>query len=154
MQVEELKCKISKINIWKRGEQKAPHKPLLILLALGKLLQGQTEIAYEEIREEMIELLIEYGHSNGRVRPDHPFVRLKNDGIWKLSENIKNDKYSEQLLLLNNVKGQFTQDVLELLRHNNRLIHSIIEQVLSEHFESEDQQRLREKIGYIVHNTQ
>lgn len=32
------------INVWKQGEQRAPHKPLLILYALGKWQRGTREV--------------------------------------------------------------------------------------------------------------
>ncbi len=38
MQPEELKAKLSNLSIWKKNGQRAPHKPLLILYALGKLV--------------------------------------------------------------------------------------------------------------------
>jgi|GEM_PF-5366572 len=39
----ELKERINNLSIWKKGDQRAPHKPLLILFSLGQLL------AYQEI---------------------------------------------------------------------------------------------------------
>jgi hypothetical protein len=32
-----LQSRIQDLNVWKRGERRAPHKPLLILYAIGKL---------------------------------------------------------------------------------------------------------------------
>jgi putative restriction endonuclease len=32
--------KITSLNIWKQEDQRAPHKPLLLLLALGHYQQG------------------------------------------------------------------------------------------------------------------
>ena len=34
---EEVLRQIAALNVWKRGEERVPHKPLLILLALGRL---------------------------------------------------------------------------------------------------------------------
>src|SRR5258708_26302042 len=31
------------VSVWKKGDERAPHKPLLILYALGKLLGGENE---------------------------------------------------------------------------------------------------------------
>ncbi|GEM_PF-2172686 len=38
MSPEELKQHIRQITVWKRGEQRAPHKPLLLLYALERCL--------------------------------------------------------------------------------------------------------------------
>ena len=32
------------INVWKRGEERAPHKPLLILYALARLQRGEPRL--------------------------------------------------------------------------------------------------------------
>ncbi|MDR5659251.1 hypothetical protein RH915_07095 [Serpentinicella sp. ANB-PHB4] len=38
MNANELKNRIENLSIWKKGDQRAPHKPLLILYALGQLV--------------------------------------------------------------------------------------------------------------------
>jgi putative restriction endonuclease len=30
------------LNVWSRGDQRAPHKPLLVLYALGRWSRGET----------------------------------------------------------------------------------------------------------------
>ena len=41
----------SKLRIWTNGEQRAPHKPLLVLYVLGRLLRGEVvPISYIEAR--------------------------------------------------------------------------------------------------------
>jgi putative restriction endonuclease len=44
-------------NTWKQGDQRAPHKPLLILYALGRWQQGKAEIAYGEAEPDLTALL-------------------------------------------------------------------------------------------------
>ena len=56
-----LLSKISEVSVWKRGDQRAPHKPLLILYALGKLLEGQNEIRFNDFYEPFKRLLQEFG---------------------------------------------------------------------------------------------
>jgi predicted restriction endonuclease len=45
---EKLLTRVRKVSVWKKGDQRAPHKPLLILYALGKLLEGQDEIQLKD----------------------------------------------------------------------------------------------------------
>ena len=71
---------------WQRRGERAPHKPLLILYALSRLRQGETQINYIEYEEKMLELLEEFGPPRKRHEAKHPFLRLANDGIWRLSE--------------------------------------------------------------------
>lgn len=53
MTPEELKQQIRQIVVWKRGEQRAPHKPLLLLYALGRLVNTE----HVEVRK---------GHTDGK----------------------------------------------------------------------------------------
>jgi len=41
MNKRELKSQIEGINIWKKGAQRAPHKPLLLLYALARSRQNR-----------------------------------------------------------------------------------------------------------------
>jgi hypothetical protein len=36
---------IKDINVWRRGDERAPHKPLLILLALSRIARGGNRLA-------------------------------------------------------------------------------------------------------------
>jgi putative restriction endonuclease len=40
----ELKEKISKIKIWQRNGERAPHKPLLLLYALGRISRNEPRL--------------------------------------------------------------------------------------------------------------
>ena len=58
MSLQELLEKFSKIKVWKRGSQRAPHKPLLILYAIGRLLRQEPRlVSYEEVDQEIGKLL-------------------------------------------------------------------------------------------------
>lgn len=41
MNADDLKARISNLNIWKKNGERAPHKPLLILYALGQFYNGK-----------------------------------------------------------------------------------------------------------------
>ena len=43
-----------------RGDRR-PHRPLLVLYALGKLEQGERDLSFEEIDQDFKDLLKEYG---------------------------------------------------------------------------------------------
>ncbi len=75
-----------RITTWKRNSERAPHKPLLILLAISELLSGKHKISYSEIEDKMINLLIEFGPKRKNYRPNYPFIRLANDDIWEFNK--------------------------------------------------------------------
>jgi hypothetical protein len=41
MTTETILSKFDDLNTWKQGDQRAPHKPLLVLYALGRWQQGK-----------------------------------------------------------------------------------------------------------------
>ncbi len=89
MDKEQLLKKLNQLSIWKNGDQRAPHKPLLILYAISELQKSCPRlIKYADARGKLKELLIEFGPLRKSYHPEHPFVRLVNDGVWELSSDI------------------------------------------------------------------
>jgi hypothetical protein len=92
MQPEELKQAIQKIKMWQRGGERAPHKPLLLLYALGRLTRGEPrQMNYKEVKDDLKNLLDEFGPPRANQSPSYPFIRLCNDflpqtetAIWQI----------------------------------------------------------------------
>ncbi len=49
--------RFDKIKLGKAGKQPAAHKPLLILLALGEMNQGNDAVAYRDLEHKLKRLL-------------------------------------------------------------------------------------------------
>jgi hypothetical protein len=50
------------LNVWSRGDQRAPHKPLLMLFALGRWCRGeQGAVAFRDAEGTLTELLKRFG---------------------------------------------------------------------------------------------
>jgi putative restriction endonuclease len=49
------------LTVWKRGDQRAPHKPLLVLYALAELERGERWVSFREVDEKLQSLLVEFG---------------------------------------------------------------------------------------------
>lgn len=53
--------RFSDITVWKQGGQRAPHKPLLVLYAIGKMLRGEGRlIPFADVDRDLKKLLIEF----------------------------------------------------------------------------------------------
>ncbi len=70
------------ISVWKQGDQRAQHKPLLILYALGRWQMELADVTILQAEQALTELLQRFGP---RWKSDHhkqPFWRLQNDSVW------------------------------------------------------------------------
>ena len=83
---EEIIQKFNNVKTWKRRDERAPHKPLLILYAIGRLLRDRRRlIPYSEIDENLGRLLQEFGSRQTTQGTEYPFWRLRNDSVWKVT---------------------------------------------------------------------
>lgn len=117
-----LKQAISNITIWRKGEQRAPHKPLLLLYVLSHYRQGHGRLLNyaSEIYEPLLDLLERYGPQRRDQRPDMPFWRLKGDGFWEphnaeLCSTSGSRQPPRRELIEYNVAGGFDADNFALV---------------------------------------
>jgi putative restriction endonuclease len=141
MNREALFKKFDALNVWERKEERAPHKPLLALLALARASRGDySPIPFADVDRELTPLLKEFGQSRSSYHPEYPFFYLKNDGVWTvdLPKGIKPRKGKQQPtkgeLLAHNVKGELTPEVQAALRADPSLIAEIANRLLQGHF--------------------
>ena len=92
--------KIKHIKFWSQGGVRAPHKPLLILYAIGRI--NDRYIPYNEIEVDFSNLLDRFGVQLSKNRAQYPFWRLQNDSIWEIpnSDLYIENKYVHLLLLI------------------------------------------------------
>ena len=75
------------VNVWQRGDERAPHKPLLLLLALARLQRGDDRLMlFEDVDTKLAALLRDFGPARKTTHPELPFWYLQTDGIWELPE--------------------------------------------------------------------
>ncbi|MBF0244706.1 MAG: HNH endonuclease [Planctomycetes bacterium] len=129
------------INVWKRGDERAPHKPLLILLALGRLAHGQERLVdFEEIEPKLKALLQEYGPTRKSYHPEFPFWHLQTDGLWEIPEreSLASRKGSSNPTAAefrrNHARGGFPEEVYRKLQGDPNKIHHEAQSLLEAHF--------------------
>lgn len=134
MKPETIRRQIAEISVWKRGDQRAPHKPLLLLMALARCSRGEERlIPFEEVNAKLTQLLREFGPARKSYHPEYPFWRLQNDGIWvvtdadRLETRQANTDAKKSELLKHNVHGGFKPELYEALRDDSALISDIVE---------------------------
>ncbi|MGW4804796.1 phosphorothioated DNA-binding restriction endonuclease [Kitasatospora sp. NPDC004272] len=76
--------RVSKLRRWTSSGVRAPHKPLLLLYALGSYQRdADAELRYSAVEGELNRLLEEYGPSRPTT-PAYPFHHLVSDGVWEV----------------------------------------------------------------------
>ena len=142
MDREEIIQKFETLRQWRRAGERAPHKPLLVLYAISRLLRdGVCLIPYSEVDENLRKLLREFGPRRARDKPQEPFWRLQKDSVWKVTDACKIDKnlqryVSRKSLLDHNVSGGFHEAIVKQLQNDSKLVYEIIQSLLDAHFPS------------------
>src|SRR6478736_3652870 len=84
MTSDEVVEAFGRLKTGSRDGQRLPHKPLLVLLALGRWASGDHEpIPFSDVEKKLSALLLTYG-PKGAGNPQEPFWRLRRDGVWEL----------------------------------------------------------------------
>jgi putative restriction endonuclease len=149
-----IEDKFKRINVWKRGSERAPHKPLLVLYMLGRYYNDKTsKISYSEIEQKLKDLLIEFGPFRKSYHPEFPFWYLQNDGLWEVDhiEKLKTEKGStnpsRSELIKYNINGGFPEKIYKELIQNKKLIFRIVKSILDSHFPESIHQDILEAVG-------
>src|SRR3954468_24577231 len=80
--------RFEKLSIWKQGDQRAPHKPLLVLYALGRWQRGDTgDLPFDQLAPDVAALLREFGPPRRSYHPEYPFWWLQSDGVWTVESD-------------------------------------------------------------------
>jgi len=81
---DELRARVAALSVWSQNGERAPHKPLLLLLALGHFASGQRDLPFSVVEPALADLLRAFGPPR-RPQPELPFWWLRSDGLWELS---------------------------------------------------------------------
>ena len=164
MLAETLKQVINNLRIWQRGDQRAPHKPLLLLYALGRVSRGEPrKMQYELVKDDLKRLLTEFGPPRTVHSSSYPFIRLSNDRaldsnmpIWEISglESLKTNKdWTERELVDNQTEGGFTEEVYNLLKEDHNLIRELATSILNNNFPSTLHEDILVQVGLVFEPT-
>jgi putative restriction endonuclease len=104
--------RFSGIRQWQRGSERAPHKPLLLLYALGRLQRtGSSVMPFVDAEEDLARLLAEFGPPRSSS-PAYPFHHLQTDGFWTVTTDDGSDPGSAiSKLRSTNATGQLASEL-------------------------------------------
>src|SRR5579863_4533973 len=116
--------RVTKLRRWTRGGERAPHKPLLLLYALGHFQRcGNEPILFSEAEDQLGRLLREFGPPR-KTSPAYPFHHLASDGLWVVTtaEGSGGSTASPGQLRARQAAGQLTPDLAWSLRSDPQLL--------------------------------
>ncbi len=134
---------------WTNNGARAPHKPLLLLYALGRYQQdADQELGYSAVEEDLKRLLAEYGPGN-RTTPAYPFHHLVSDGVWEVRTRRGAGSPGSGVRELRNsgAAGRLTRDLRAALRRDPSLLSRMARTLLELHFPPSLHQELCEATG-------
>lgn len=157
MNREEFLHRLDAINVWKRRGQRAPHKPLLLLLALGRLQRGEKRLAGygPEVSEPLSDLLRQFGPSRSVLHPEAPFARLSGDGLWEVVTDVEmatirgKGGVTHRKLIDHAACGGFPDAVQRLLLDDPDLVETAAQRLLDGHFAPSLHDSIRNAVGLL-----
>ncbi|MCC5579038.1 HNH endonuclease [Microtetraspora sp. AC03309] len=129
--------RISNIRPWKRNGERAPHKPLLLLYALGRFQRhGGEPIPFSAAEPDLKRLLKEFGPPRD-TSPGYPFHHLTNDGIWLVDTVHGPGSPGSELGRLRDAQasGRLHPDLLRALSDDSHLVVRLARHLLDANFE-------------------
>lgn len=148
--------RFERIRSWSRGDARAPHKPLLVLLALAGLQADTTRLAYRDVASKLKSLIEDFGPQGAPARPQYPFWRLRNDGdLWvvdaevslKAEENSAGDM-SDGVLRTRDATGGFSPALAAVLRSRPSLLNEAARVVLEGNFPESLHSDILDAVGF------
>ncbi len=140
-----------KLNVFERGDRRAPHKPLLLLIAIAELERGNRKLEYGLVEEKLLPLLRLYAPPvKTRHQPQLPYWYLQSDGLWEVSgaESMARQKGNFPVMgELRKSTGCLPDDIGDVLAEDARLRSQVVQVLLDSHFPESRHDDLRDAIG-------
>ena len=145
---------IDSLRVWRKGNERAPHKPLLILLALARLHNNQDRfLPYSDVSRDLRGLLKAFGPQRTSHNPDQPFLRLEKE-IWALADS--NGEVAERFrsygigkLVAEDIHGCFSDSAFELLsKHRDTACRAALH-LLHANFPESYHESILERLNFL-----
>lgn len=132
----EIAGRFAALRQYQRNGSRSPHKPLLVLLALGLLAHdGSSSLSWPAAEPVLAGLIAEFGPASrtGRAQSAaYPFTRLRADGVWVLDHDVPMDLVGP--LAQRQVTGRFEPSVEDALRADPALAASVARTLVLSNF--------------------
>jgi putative restriction endonuclease len=129
--------RLASLRQHERNGRRSPHKPLLLLLALGRLASsGSSATPWSVAEKELAALIAEFGPPS-RTQPAqsaaYPFTHLRSDKVWVLDHDVPMDNLRP---LRQGVTGRLEESLEHLLLRHPAAIPAVARGLVDSHFPS------------------
>ncbi|MFF5552449.1 phosphorothioated DNA-binding restriction endonuclease [Streptomyces olivaceoviridis] len=148
--------RIAKLRQWTKGGTRAPHKPLLLLYALGRYQEdADGGLRYTAVEQDLQRLLTEYGPPN-KTTPAYPFHHLVSDGVWEVRTDRGPGSPGSGVrdLRETGATGRLAPELRAALRREPDLLGRIARLLLDLHFPPSLHGELCEAVGLDLEPTE
>lgn len=152
--------KFRNLNVWRRGDERAPHKPLLTLYALAQLQSGAGRlIPFDQLEKPLENLLVEFGPPRKSVHPEFPFYHLQNDGVWEIDERVPltrrkgSSNFLRSELRQFKIAGGFPESIFDGLKRRPEAVRQIARELLDAHFPGSLHREIAAAVGLELDST-
>ena len=142
------------LGVWSRGDQRAPHKPLLVIYALARWVGGdRSDLPFGDVNRDLTGLLKEFGPPRKSQHPEYPFWRLQTDGVWVvrasggLRTRESNSDVPKGELLAHDARAGFSDEVKAPLSSDPGLAARIATLLLDRHFPESIHSEILSSVG-------
>lgn len=129
--------RVEQLRRWTRNGERAPHKPLLLLYALGRFqADGGAPVRFSEAEGQLNELLAEFGPPR-KSSPGYPFHHLTSDGLWVVRTSDGHPSPGSNLgdLRTSGAEGSLSPDLIDALNSDSHLLAQLARLLLDSNFE-------------------
>lgn len=147
-----LDALLDRLNVDRSHGERRPHKPLLLLVAIARLIcRGERSLHFREVESELGELLRRFAPRVQQVRPGYPWWRLQEDALWEIPGaaliNV-NRSGDPSINDLRRTTGGLPSRFATALAHDPQLVQRVVRKVLDDHFETSWHGPVLDAVGF------
>ena len=152
---DHLLQRVQTMRVASRQGRPSPHKPLLLLLFIGRHMNRRYGPAkFGEIEGELNGLIGRYGLPNSRGNAHYPFWHLQKDKLWQIDRpelvgtTSSGDAYISDLRK-HEIRGGLVQEVLNALENSPGFLWRVVCSLLNDYFPPSLHEDILEDVGLI-----
>ena len=153
---DDLLDRVKTIRVDSRHGRRSPHKPLLLLLSIGRHSNGFERLAtFGDIEGDLNRLIRRFGLPDSRENAYHPFWHLRNDRLWQIDRpelvrmTTAGHAYISDLRE-HGIRGGLSQDFLNALGRDPDLTWRVVRSLLNDYFPPSLHEDVLRDVGLVT----